>query len=79
MICTSSGMSTNLWHKFSVEKLLVPKNINIKVIKKIETLVDEIYKTKNKVDVEKFIRKIDNLFYDHYQLNENEIAIIENR
>ena len=79
MICTSSGMSTNLWHKFSVEKLLVPKNINIKVIKKIETLVDEIYKTKNKIDVEKFIRKIDNLFYDHYQLNENEIAIIENR
>ena len=78
MICTSSGMSTNLWHKFSVEKLLVPKDIDTKEIKKIETLVDEIYKTKNEIEVKKLIRKIDNFFYDYYQLNENEITLIEN-
>lgn len=79
MVCSSSGMSTNLWKKFALEKIPFPTNISSTDITKIETLVDQIYKTNSENEVDKFIHKIDKFFYNYYDLEDNEIETLENQ
>ena len=78
-IGSSSGMSTNLWKKFSLEKLSVPKNFPKNKKKEIESIVDKISKISNQTDNDILIEKIDHIFYDFYNLDSSEISLIENK
>lgn len=75
-IGNSSGTSTSQWKKFAINKLIVPQNINIKIKEKIIKLVNNIYS--KKINYEKAIIDIDNIFFDIFELSEKEIALINN-
>ena len=81
MIATDLGKSGNRYFKRSVEKIPVPEidSFNQDLVKKIEILCDQRVENADneeiKIDVEK---KINNLIYQLYDLNDEEISTIEN-
>ena len=76
IICNSSGMSTKQWKKFAINKLIVPQNIKSEIKEKIINLVKSIYL--KKINYEKAIIDIDNLFFEIFGLSEEEIALMNN-
>lgn len=87
LICNSSGMATNQWKKFAVEKIPV-KQISTEEEKPFIEIVDEILSItdqkgfskkdeliKQKLKLEK---QIDFLFYKLYMLSDEEIKLVEN-
>ena len=79
LICNSSGMSTNQWMKFALEKLSVPQNFKKSQKTEIDLIVNKIYKNVNQDNIEILVKKIDKIFYDYFDLNDKEISLIENK
>jgi hypothetical protein len=63
-ICVSTGMGTNKWEKFVVERIPVP-NSDVDIEQRIKKLIQT-----------KEYKEIDILIYELYDLSEEEIGII---
>jgi hypothetical protein len=63
-ICVSTGVGTNKWEKFVVEKIPIPMTNN-----EIEQKIDKILQKKE-------YNEIDKIIYDLYGINEDEIEFI---
>jgi adenine-specific DNA-methyltransferase len=78
-IATSSGMGTNRWLKYKIERLPI-KNIDIsneKLVASIEALAELAINSSNSTD--EHYTNIDKLVYSLYQVTDAEIKIIEGR
>jgi len=82
-ITTSSGMGTSRWKKYKIEQLPICKITSGKktVQSKIEQLVNQIItlNQNNDTNTTMFESQIDQLIYNLYGLNEEEIKIIEKK
>lgn len=80
-ICGESGVGTNRWKKFYVETIPLPDTDN-KNMESVENLVDAILMSKKespKADTKSLEKEIDQLVYQLYGLNEEEIKIVEGK
>lgn len=78
-ISTTTGMGTNRWKKYKIE-LLPIKDISEKQQEPIVKLVDKILiANKSSEDTTELENKIDELVYKLYDLNEDEIKIVESK
>jgi hypothetical protein len=83
IICTSSGVGTNMWKKYKIETLPIPSITpkNQLIVSKIELLVDEILAEKKQnsdADTSEKECQIDQMVYQLYNLTDDEIKIVEN-
>jgi type I restriction-modification system DNA methylase subunit len=86
LICNSSGMGTVQWKKFAMERIPIPK-LDDNEQKPFERYVEQILeinenskqleKKDQEVEIIQIVDKIDQLFYKYYNLNQEEISIIE--
>ena len=78
-ICNSSGTSTNQWKKFALDKLNVPNDLSNKQKNNLIDLVNSINQMKiSDKNYSQIISKINNIFYEYYDFDDNEIKTIEN-
>jgi len=77
LIGTTTGMGTNRWKKYKIEMLPIVEPSE-KLRRAIEDLVDEIIIAKNNnAETLNLEKQVDNLVYELYDLEPEEIAIIE--
>ncbi|MDU1892360.1 MAG: Eco57I restriction-modification methylase domain-containing protein [Dysgonomonas sp.] len=72
-IGTTTGVGTNRWKKYTLEKLSVKIPTESELIH-IEEIIDNIIKT-NSIDE---IKKLDKIIYQLYELSQEEVEFIEN-
>ena len=79
LIGSSSGMSTSLWKQFALEKLYIPHDFPIDKKNEIKLLTKKIENNSNLKNIDILINKIDHIYYQFYNLDNNEISLIENK
>lgn len=73
-IATTTGMGTIRWKKYKIQQLYVPH-----VGEEIEKEIEEKYARFKETGDESWINAIDKVFYDYFELSEEQIAIIEGK
>ena len=71
-IATTTGMGTVRWKKYKIEQLRVPR-VSVEFKETINSIYYKYVKTKDII----YLKKIDGLIYQLYELTPDEIALIE--
>lgn len=70
--CTTSGMGTMRWLKYTVERMPIPQLSDVQE----KEIVDKYHDYENTSD-EKILKELNNLFYQYVGLDEEDIKVVE--